>query len=85
MAEGYLQGESVRPMSPANLVWFDKGEGWSFNLTSAGRFAWSDSPRLPGFVCEACGLLQVRFEPGPDLEADPKTKRERPPGGDVRG
>ena len=62
MAEGSLRGQAVR-LGPADIVWVSKASGNIYPLTSAGSFAWSASPELPGFVCADCGIAQVRFSP----------------------
>lgn len=61
MVKGAIAGESIRPLTPANVVWIDESGG-SSDLTSAGMFAWSKSPRIPAFDCEGCGIIELRYE-----------------------
>lgn len=61
MAPGFVAGSSVRLFTPANIVWVDEN-GDQSALTSAGVFGWSESPRLPAFRCETCGIIEVRYD-----------------------
>jgi hypothetical protein len=70
MVEGYLQGQSVRPLTPATIVWIDEISGMSAELGHAGPFAWSKSPKFPGFQCEQCGLIELRPPPAESEELD---------------
>jgi hypothetical protein len=79
MSRGYLSGESVRPMSAANIVWSDAEHDVSFELTSAGGWAWSKSPRIPGFLCEPCGVIELHFEIEPALDEEPVPTGKRLP------
>lgn len=62
MTKGCLAGESSRPLTPANVVWIDEKSGESFELTSAGTFGWSKSPRIPAFQCESCGMIELQLQ-----------------------
>jgi hypothetical protein len=64
MLPGHLAGESVRPATPATVVWTDLGSGMDESLGTVGGFAWSKSPRFPGFQCQRCGAIDLK--PLPD-------------------
>jgi hypothetical protein len=74
MLPGFLAGESVRPMTPANLIWIDQKSGTSYPLTEAGVFGWSKSPRLPAFQCEECGTIEMPPPPDEPSDGDPEDK-----------
>lgn len=61
MTKGAIAGDSIRPLTPANVVWIDQSGGSSL-LTSAGMFAWSKSPQIPAFDCEHCRIIELRYE-----------------------
>jgi Domain of unknown function (DUF6487) len=62
MGKGYLSGDSIRPLTPANLAWTVEQTDEKVDLTSAGWFAWSRSPRIPGFQCEECGIIELHLQ-----------------------
>jgi len=59
MTPGFISGDSVRLWTPANIDWTDGETGQVFDLTRSGFFAWSRSPKLPGYLCETCGILEI--------------------------
>jgi hypothetical protein len=59
---GAIASESIRPLTPANVASIG-GSGDSALLTSAGTFAWSESPKTPAFEGADCGIT----EPGPEV------------------
>jgi hypothetical protein len=63
MAKGSMVGDSVRAVGSANLVWIDEKSDQMINLTDAGTFAWSKSPGIPGFKCDACGIIELHLQP----------------------
>jgi hypothetical protein len=67
--EGYVAGEAVRSLIPSNVSWIEKDSGNSYSLTSAGGFAWSQSPRLPATQCEGCGIIVIDL--GSEAQSDP--------------
>ncbi len=70
-------------MSPANVVWYEAND-YSVVLTSAGHFAWSKSPGVPGFMCPKCEMIELHpvlddlTEPGDDEEDEPSGTPPKP-------
>jgi len=68
MDAGFVAGESVRMMTPADVVWVDKKTGYTESLTQAGWFAWSKSPQLEAYLCGSCGIVEIHLPPEPPDE-----------------
>jgi hypothetical protein len=63
MMAGYLEGESARRDSAANLQWTEKDSGDEYDLTYTGASSWGRTGRLAGYACPHCGLIEIRVDP----------------------
>ena len=59
MEKGYLQGESVRALTPATIIWVNSESWESHPLAGVGGFAWSKSPRFLAYKSENCGTVEL--------------------------
>jgi hypothetical protein len=63
MVKGSIVGEPTNSFSPANLIWIDEKSNQTQYLTQSGMFAWSKSPRIAGFRCMGCGIIELHLQP----------------------